>query len=103
MHYVHVWYPSTWEFRVILGDGDLEHRSPSSWQEPNWVIIGVSRGKTENRKGIGQSRKDIGSPGAEVTDSCELLLRRCWELNLAPLQKGQALDSAEAITTELSL
>lgn len=67
------------------------------------MIIGVSKGKTENRKGIGQSRKDIGSPGAEVTDSCELLLRRCWELNLAPLQKGQALDSAEAITTELSL
>lgn len=30
VHYVHVWYPSTWEFRVILGNGDLEHKSPSN-------------------------------------------------------------------------
>ena len=38
----------------------------------------------------------VGSLGAGVTDSCELL-NRCWELNLCPLEEQPVL-----LTTELS-
>ena len=38
------------------------------------------------------TEEDIGSPGAGVTDGCEVL---CWELNLGSLKEQPAFLTAE--------